>query len=574
MRLRNRTLKSIVILLIVSLGGLVALQYFLLTDAIKQRQQTFRENVFTAMRAVADRLESHEAAGNVFTMVVSTTPGNPATTRMQINLDTVITRNQPCNNMVMVAGVDVRPPVSISNDTLRYNLDRDRHVLLRVYDAVGREDTVLVDAFKQAGVYTARLDNPKYTKGEYFYKLLLDSLVYMMQVVDGSPKGILPDLPGLERKRRLVGKVVENLTVSKKEPVEKRVKRAMLDSLIRVCLNEQGIVLPYVFAVTKPGIERKDSTLIFAEEPRSISDLSATEFRARLFPGDFLYDAGNQLLLFFPGQDLYIMKQVGIPLVLTIVFIGILIVCFVYAVRTIFRQKEFAVRLIDFINNMTHEFKTPISTISVAAETIMRDDVVSQKEKVLRYGTVIRDENKRMKSQVDKILQMAVLEEGDFDLSLQPVDIHEVIAGVVEPIALQVEARQGSIRYQLDAEQSLINADPVHLANIVHNVLDNALKYSPGVPEIAVATLNDGNRLLLSIADHGIGIRTADLPKVFDRYYRVPTGNRHDVKGFGLGLSYVQLMMTAHGGTAAITSQEGSGTTVSLTFPLLSDQAG
>jgi two-component system phosphate regulon sensor histidine kinase PhoR len=236
--------------------------------------------------------------------------------------------------------------------------------------------------------------------------------------------------------------------------------------------------------------------------------------------------------------------------------------------KTIVKQKRLSEALVEFINNMTHEFKTPISTIALASEAIARDDILPEREKVLRYNSIIHDENARLKQQVDKILQMAVLEEGDYELSIAPVDVHEVIRKAVGNIALQVEQKGGKIACQLEARSSVINADPVHLANIIHNILDNSNKYSPKRPHIEVSSRNTDGLLTVSIRDDGIGMKEEDAKRAFEKYFRVSSGNQHDVKGFGLGLSYVKLMVEVHKGMVSLTSSPGRGTTVDLTFPV------
>ena len=232
-------------------------------------------------------------------------------------------------------------------------------------------------------------------------------------------------------------------------------------------------------------------------------------------------------------------------------------------------SSQFSVRLMDFINNMTHEFKTPISTVSVAAETMMHPNVIHDEEKLRRYGTVIQDENLRMKHQVDKILQMAVLEEGTYKLKCGPVDVHEIISKAAENTALQVEARAGTISCALEADSTTISADVVHFTNIINNLLDNAVKYSHERPEIKVSTRNSDGSIRITIADNGIGISEEDQRRVFEKYFRVHTGNVHNVKGFGLGLSYVKLMTEAQGGSITLNSTPGRGTSIELSFPVI-----
>jgi two-component system phosphate regulon sensor histidine kinase PhoR len=250
------------------------------------------------------------------------------------------------------------------------------------------------------------------------------------------------------------------------------------------------------------------------------------------------------------------------------ILLGVVVFGFVYTVRTIYKQRQFAGLMVDFINNMTHEFKTPISTIALASEALANPEIVRDENRLLRYNRIIRDENTRMRNQVEKILEMAALEEGDYELNIAAVDAHKIIADAVQNIALQIEKRGGKIECQLRAAAPVIDADEVHLANIIHNLLDNANKYSPETPVIKIATENDGDGLHIRIADNGIGLRPEDQKRVFEKYYRVPTGNVHDVKGFGLGLSYVRLMVEAHGGTITVKSEYQKGSEFEIWLPL------
>ncbi|MFH2036099.1 MAG: HAMP domain-containing sensor histidine kinase, partial [Candidatus Zixiibacteriota bacterium] len=228
--------------------------------------------------------------------------------------------------------------------------------------------------------------------------------------------------------------------------------------------------------------------------------------------------------------------------------------------------------MVSFINNMTHEFKTPISTVALAAEAIMRSDQISDAVKVERYARMIKDENTRMRNQAEKILQMAALEEGDFELKLTDVDIHEAIRQAVENIKLHIESRQGEVIINLNAKSHFIKADRDHLNSIIYNLLDNANKYSKEKPKIDISTKNFGQGIVVTVSDSGIGIKENDLKMVFKKYYRVASGNIHDVKGFGLGLSYVKLLVEAQKGSIKISSKSGEGTVVEFWLPINSSQ--
>jgi len=276
----------------------------------------------------------------------------------------------------------------------------------------------------------------------------------------------------------------------------------------------------------------------------------------------------NNIAFYFPKQTLYILGQIGMSAFLTFLFISIIIFCFIYVIRTIFKQKQFSKSLTDFINNMTHEFKTPISTIALTSETLINPAILNNEKRIKKYGQIIWDESTRMRGQVEKILQMAALEEGDFELNLSKVNVHDLINNAVDKFIVTVEKRGGSIIANLSADKFDVNADNVHFENIIHNLVDNAIKYTKQTPQIKISTENIGERIKISVKDNGTGIKSEDQKHVFEKYYRVSTGNVHDVKGFGLGLSYVKLIVEAHQGEIFLTSELGNGSTFEVILPL------
>ena len=241
--------------------------------------------------------------------------------------------------------------------------------------------------------------------------------------------------------------------------------------------------------------------------------------------------------------------------------------CFIYTLYIIFKQKKISEITNDFINNMTHEFKTPIATISLATDSINNPTIIKDENKIKRFLTIIKQENKRMLSQVEKVLQMALLEKDDFKLKFTGVYANDLINQVVQNAELQVTNRGGNIKIDLEANPDLIEADITHFSNIIHNLLDNANKYSPETPEITVNTHNVNNGIAISVRDKGLGMTKEAIKHIFDKFYRVHTGNRHDVKGFGLGLSYVKAMVNAHNGTISVESEPGKGSNFVINFP-------
>jgi two-component system phosphate regulon sensor histidine kinase PhoR len=221
----------------------------------------------------------------------------------------------------------------------------------------------------------------------------------------------------------------------------------------------------------------------------------------------------------------------------------------------------------DFINNMTHEFKTPISTVSLACEVLNDPDVSKTDELVHSYIDIISQENKRLGLLAEKILQTAILEKGQLNLRKENIDLHSVASDVIRKISIQVEIRDGSITTDFRSKNPEILADRVHITNVINNLLDNANKYTPKKPVIIVSTADQENGILLCISDNGIGISKANQKKIFDKLYRVPTGDVHNVKGFGLGLSYVKLIVEKHGGEVSVESEQGKGSTFRVWLP-------
>ncbi len=376
-----------------------------------------------------------------------------------------------------------------------------------------------------------------------------------------SDKALEKKLERVKNQSDIVQDVFKEL-VTVDRPLKERVNAELLDSLLRAELKNKKIDLPYEY-----GIQAKEyKNILFASNRQMESTIPATAFKATLFPND-LYCEGNLLFVNFPRHHPLLDRSVwgvfGGSTVLILVVIG----CFYVSISTILKQKKLSEMKNDFINNMTHEFKTPISTISLACEVLQDKDVNANPQQMNRYLNIIRDENRRLGSQVEKVLQAAILERGDVKLKLSPVDIHEVMEGVLQNIGVQIEKREGLVELDLEAENPVIEADEVHLTNIIHNLLDNANKYSPENPQITIRTRSLTDGVSITIADKGIGMSKETVGKIFEKFYRVPTGNIHNVKGFGLGLSYVKTIIDVHQGRIHVESQPGMGSSFEVFLP-------
>lgn len=264
----------------------------------------------------------------------------------------------------------------------------------------------------------------------------------------------------------------------------------------------------------------------------------------------------------------YIISKMGWMIVASILFTCIIISAFALTIRTMFNQKKLSEIKSDFINNMTHEFKTPLATISLAVDALNNDKVIHDESKIRYYSGIIKDENKRMNKQVEKILQAARIERQDIKLNLQTIDVHEAIRKVADNFALQIQEKQGTLNLDLHASKHIIQADEVHFSNMIFNLLDNAIKYAREIPKIEVETEIMSNMLAIKIKDNGIGMNKETQSRIFEKFYRAHTGNLHNVKGFGLGLSYVKAMVEAHEGKIKVESTVGKGSTFTIMLPV------
>ena len=285
-------------------------------------------------------------------------------------------------------------------------------------------------------------------------------------------------------------------------------------------------------------------------------------------PGAQYYEV---LHLYIKEENNFIIRKIGWYIAGSILFTIIIISAFYLTVRTMFRQKKLSEIKSDFINNMTHELKTPLATISLAIDALTNEKVIHDTDKIRYYSRMIKDENKRMNKQVEKILQSARIEKQDIKLNLQILNAHEIISKVADNVHLQILDKNGKLYLKPEAENFKIEADEVHFSNVVFNLLDNAIKYSKNDLVIEMTTANDKDMFVLHVKDNGIGMNKETQARVFEKFYRAHTGNIHNVKGFGLGLSYVKAIVEAHGGKVKVDSMLGKGSTFSVYFPIVQE---
>ena len=350
-------------------------------------------------------------------------------------------------------------------------------------------------------------------------------------------------------------------------PIEERADSVSVRRYLSRELENNGLELPFEFAV----VNRNGKVFYQSQGFANVNPatLENSMFVQSLFRNDPA-SKKNYLKVYFPSKTTYILSSLKF-MIPSFIFTFILLVIFLYTIIIAFKQKRLTEMKNDFINNMTHEFKTPISSISLAAQMLNDDSVRKSPTMMQHIATVINDETKRLRFQVEKVLQMSMFDRQKATLRLQEIDANKAIANIVSTFKLKVESYGGKIESDLAAYDAIVEVDEMHFTNVIFNLLDNAVKYrredEPLMLKVATADIS-GNRFEIRISDNGIGIKRDDLKKIFEKFYRVSTGNRHDVKGFGLGLAYVHKMVTELKGDIRVESELGIGTTFIIILPL------
>jgi two-component system, OmpR family, phosphate regulon sensor histidine kinase PhoR len=369
-----------------------------------------------------------------------------------------------------------------------------------------------------------------------------------------------------EKASMILSKTAETLSLDKEACKNLKISAGKneirkIDSLLNHYMKLYGIRLSYYFEV-EPGPLRAK------KESKLLNNFSTGQ------PGcyktcidDGVQANGLELKLIFPGKEQFILAEMGTPFITSVILILVVLVMSWRTILSLMKEKRISEHTTDFLNNMTHEFKTPLTNIALAGRMITKDSNIRQEDKIKHYSEIILAENEKLRLQVEQVLSMTALERGEIPLQKAKLDFHQLIRDSLKCIAIQIENRQGNIKLHLDAGEFMVNGDKTHLTNALCNLIDNAIKYSGQAPELVIQTANKDRNLVVVVSDKGIGIEKKYQKKVFDKFFRVPTGNVHDVKGFGLGLAYTKRIVELHGGTIELLSETGKGTSFTISLP-------
>ena len=466
----------------------------------------------------------------------------------------VAMRNSQFSEIVM------RSLYSVSNmleqNETKYFLDKDLAEAEQMYSNNNQNSFSFNDSPKASSDTTSTIDEPVNVRPANLNTLkdLSDSYQDKQEILKGQY---------LYQKSLLNEVILTILNHSSDRPIQERADSATVASYLRSELYFNGLDLPFEFAVVN-----RTNGMVYKTDgysPMSQQDV----YKVVLFSND-PKNKQNTLNVTFPNKSDYIFSSVKF-LVPSLAFTFLLLGVFLYTISVAFKQKKLSEIKNDFINNMTHEFKTPISSISIAAQMLNDDSVRKSPEMLKHVSTVINDETKRLRFQVEKVLQLSLFDRKNATMRLEEEDANASIYSVINTFKLKVEKYGGHINANLDAEDPIINVDRMHFTNVIFNLLDNAVKYrrEDVAPELTVTTVNpDEDHIQITVQDNGIGMKREDLKKIFENFYRVSTGNRHDVKGFGLGLAYVSKMIELFGGSIRAESEINQGSKFIITLPL------
>ncbi|MDX5446864.1 MAG: HAMP domain-containing histidine kinase [Bacteroidota bacterium] len=501
----NLSNKTLIILLSVAVGGILVLQGYWVRHALVVKEQQFDRQVVEAMQRVADRMRVMDAVDFV---------------GQKMNLED--------------------RPYGISNSDVHVYLDSTSDKWQMLYPGNFSYQTTRTDS---SGRLFFRGESGRGQKmGEFRY--------------------YIPPGQAMDARLRQLDTLMQVWLMEEMKafvPIEERFKQEDIDSLIKDELRTSGVDAEFQYAFFDGNRLTDLRTTSF--------DPSWDGFRFPVFRGD-LVSSPQFLVMYFPGKVNYLFMKLGWILFLSILFVALIVFIFYKTLQQFNRQKRISQVKSDFINNMTHEFKTPIATINLATEALSNSSIRMDSGKMDHYTNIIRQENRRMNEQVEKVLQMSLFDKQEVQLDQESLSVNALLNDAASHFVLQVESRGGELRIDPLDEDVEILGDPVHLENVIGNLLDNGFKYSPERPILSISATLQGQEVEIQVSDKGIGMSKEAQKQIFDRFYRVPTGNRHDVKGQGLGLSYARDMIAAHHGSIRVKSEPGKGTTFIVRLPI------
>ena len=520
--MNNKLFSFLIVLMTLSLLGIIFVQGYWIKNSYQNREDQFTLNIRQVLISVSReiQLEEIEKYYNVYNSIIDT----------------------------------IQVPDQASFSELIYSTTNERNDEIYIYS-----DGVLEENYKFSPI-SLDLDMDSIQFKKITSRKITTKII---SGIDGN-KNVQSKTESFKRLKDYERNQFENAykNILSKTPIHKRTSGEKIKKIINEQLKELGLSTNFEYAVYSNDLATKIRSRNFALDPSST-------YGVPLFVNDEI-KTNFQLYVNFSDKKSFVMGSIMGMAILSLLFTGVIILTYTSALRQLLKQRQISQIKTDFINNMTHEFKTPIATINLALDALKNPKVSDNKEFIARYHNMIREENRRMHTQVENVLRISKLENDELDLEKGDLNLHYIIEDAIAHTSLIIENKGGYIKTHLNALNYSIYGSDNHLTNIVVNIIDNAIKYSKGIPEIDIYTENQGNFLILKIQDKGIGMSKVVQNKIFEKFYREQMGNIHNVKGHGLGLSYVKRILDDHDAEINVESEKGKGSTFSIKFHLIS----
>jgi two-component system phosphate regulon sensor histidine kinase PhoR len=523
----------LVVMMSLSLIGIIFVQAYHINNTVKNEEEQFTYKVKRVLSTTSTAIEEREYKEYAFKF-------RELMAKKGVKVDTTDIRN------LWIVQDDLN-----SNETLIY-----KNGIL--------EENFKVPSFIDIGLDSINftiISNERETRISSRNKSKMIDGNDLNQSLEISPEDLLMQSVQISRSKEVMFETAYK-DMAKRSPIHLRVSRRELSELLLNKLEENNIEIDFEYAIYHKDLATKVQTDNFEL-------IEESTFGVPIFL-DNNNESEYSLYVNFPERRKFILSSIIGMALLSIIFTSIIIIAYTSAIYQLIKQRKISQIKTDFINNMTHEFKTPIATINLALDAIRNPKVIGDEEKVKRYLQMIKDENKRMHAQVENVLRISKLEKNELNISKDRFDLHDIIEDAISHIELIVENREGDIETHLEAQLSTVLANETHFTNVIVNILDNAVKYSDDKPKIKVVTENIGNSILLKISDQGNGMPKSVQNRVFEKFFREHTGDVHNVKGHGLGLAYVKRIVIDHSGHVSVESEKGKGSTFTIKLPLIS----
>lgn len=546
--MNKNIITGLITLMGISILGIIIIQLVWMNNAIRVRNELFDRSVNEALNSTTNRLETlqdfhminHFAFDDTMRFGMPEPPGPP--------IPPVFPKNTSRRTRFPRKAIDPKIEMIIKSgkngNALQY------HISTKKNESKTGKDTLLVVNTDSMAYHL----NKVYAHGINKFDSLVGKINYEM---DSSGK--LKQMVEIKTRKlkRIANRAVQEISTWEEDvPIDR------VNEVLKKELRNRNIPIPFELGIFKDAhvtskSEKADSTL-----------LAKSIYKVNLYPND-IFQKNAQIAVYFPQKESFIYKTLNWLLFISLVFSIIVLATFAASIYFILKQKKISEMKSDFINNMTHEFKTPIATISVAADSISNQKVIENPERIRYFIDMIKKENRRMNRQVEDILTIARLDKKEFEFKWEALNLHEIIGNAIQSILLQVEKKGGTISSELLAVNPVATSDPNHFANLIYNLLDNANKYSLSTPEIKITSSNTSKGVLITVEDKGIGMTKQVQSRIFERFYRQTSGNIHNVKGFGLGLSYVKAVLEANRGNITVHSEPGKGSCFEVFIPFV-----